>query len=85
MIASWSIRSSAASRAQLIAYARVIGLDTDSFSQCYDDPATRRAHNQIVRDAASLGITYGPRVYVNGANAGTTFEGIRRRVEAALP
>lgn len=77
--------SRAASREQLIDYASDIGLDADSFTRCYDDPATRQAHNQIVRDAAAMGITYGPRVQVNGVNAGTTFEGIRRRVEAASP
>ena len=77
--------SRAASRGQLINYARDIGLDADSFTECYDDPATRQAHNKIVRDAAAIGITYGPRVHVNGVNAGTTFDGIKRRVEAATP
>ena len=78
-------RSRAGSRSQLIAYAGDIGLDVDAFTQCYDDPATRRAHNKIVRDAAAIGVTYGPRILVNGVNAGTSFEGIRRRVEAATP
>ena len=77
--------SRAASRAQLINYADDIGLDADRFAQCYDDPATRQAHNQIVRDAAAIGVTYGPRVHVNGVSAGTRFEGIRRQVEAATP
>ena len=77
--------SRAASRDQLIDYAGEIGLDTDRFTRCYDDPATRRAHNKIVRDAAAIGITYGPRIHVNGVNAGTSFDGIRRRVEAAIP
>ncbi len=78
-------RSRAASRQQLIDYAGEIGLNTDEFTQCYDDPATRQAHDKIVRDAAAIGIRYGPRVHVNGVNAGTTFEGISRRVEAATP
>jgi predicted DsbA family dithiol-disulfide isomerase len=77
--------SRAASRDHLIDYAGEIGLDTDRFTRCYDDPATRRAHNKIVRDAAAIGITYGPRIHVNGVNAGTSFDGIRRRVEAAAP
>lgn len=77
--------SRAASRQQLIDFAGEIGLDGDSFSACYDDPATRQAHNQIVRDAVAIGISYGPRVLVNGVNAGTTLEGISRRVEAADP
>ncbi len=77
--------SHAASRDQLIDYAGEIGLDTDSFERCYDDPASRQAHNQIVRDAAAIGIRYGPVVHVNGINAGTSFDGIRRRVEAATP
>ena len=78
-------RSRAASRAQLIDYAGDIGLDTNAFTRCYDDPATHETHNQNVDDARALGITYGPRVYVNGASAGTSFEAIRRAVEAAAP
>lgn len=77
--------SRAASRQQLIAYAGEIGLDADAFEACYDDPATKQAHEQIVRDAAAIGISYGPRVHVNGVNAGTTLEGISRRVDAASP
>ena len=77
--------SRAASRQQLIAYAGEIGLDTDTFEACYDDPATKQAHEQIVREARSNGISYGPRVRVNGVNAGTTFAGISRRVEGATP
>ena len=78
-------RSRAASRAQLIEYAGEIGLDSDDFTQCYDAPATRQAHNQNVSDARDIGITYGPRVHVNGTNAGTSFDAIRRAVEAAAP
>lgn len=77
--------SRAASRQDLIDYAGDIGLDTDAFTQCYDDPATRQAHNQILRDARAIGITYGPRIRVNGAAAGTSFEAIRQAVEAAIP
>ena len=77
--------SRAASREQLIVYAGIIGLDTDAFTLCYDDPATRQAHNQVVRDATAIGVRYGPRVHVNGANAGTTFDAIRRSVDAAMP
>ncbi len=77
--------SRAASRAQLIEYAGEIGLDSDDFTQCYDDPETRQTHNQNVDDARAIGITYGPRVFVNGANAGTSFDAIRRAVEAAAP
>ncbi|MYF21663.1 MAG: thioredoxin domain-containing protein [Chloroflexi bacterium] len=77
--------SRAASRAQLIEYAGEIGLDSDDFTECYDDPETRRTHDQIVNDARDIGITYGPRVHVNGASAGTSFEAIRRAVEAATP
>ena len=77
--------SRAASRQQLIDFAGEIDLDADAFASCYDDPATKQAHNQIVREARSNGISYGPRVHVNGVSAGTTFEGIRRRVENATP
>lgn len=77
--------SRASSRQQLIDYAGEIGLDAGRFERCYDDPATRQAHNQIVRDAADINVTYGPRIHVNGLNAGVTFDGIRRRVEAATP
>lgn len=75
--------SRAASRDQLIDYAGEIGLDTDSFERCYDDPATHEAHDKIVRDAAANNIRYGPVVHVNGVNAGTTFQSIRTKVEAA--
>jgi len=78
-------RSSAASRSQLIDYAGDIGLDADAFAQCYDDPETRRAHNQNLRDARAIGITYGPRIRVNGAMAGTSFAAIQQAVEAATP
>ncbi len=75
--------SRAASRAQLIDYAGEIGLDSDEFTQCYDDDETRQTHKKIVDDASAEGVRYGPRVHVNGVNAGTSFEGIRRQVEAA--
>ncbi len=77
--------SRAASQQQLIDYAGDIGLDVEAFTQCYDDPATRAAHNQIVRDARAIGITYGPRIRVNGAAAGTSFAAIMQAVEAATP
>lgn len=77
--------SRAASRDQLIDYAGEIGLDADRFERCYDDPATHQAHNKIVRDAAAINIRYGPVVHVNGVSAGTYFESIRRKVEAATP
>lgn len=77
--------SRAASRQDLIDYAEDIGLDTDAFTQCYDDPATRQAHNQIVRDARAIGITYGPRIRVNGTSAGTSFAAIEQAVQAATP
>ncbi|MCY3571044.1 MAG: thioredoxin domain-containing protein [Chloroflexi bacterium] len=77
--------SRAASRAQLIDYAGDIGLDGDRFEECYDDPATRQAHNQNLRDARAIGITYGPRIRVNGAMAGTSFAAIQQAVEAATP
>ncbi len=73
----------ATSRAQLIDYAGDIGLDTDSFTKCYDDPATRQKHNDNVNAARSIGISYGPRIHVNGVNSGRSFESIRRQVEAA--
>lgn len=77
--------SRAASRGQLIEYAGEIGLDTDDFTQCYDDPATRDAHNQTVNDARAIGISYGPRIRVNGERSGTTFDAIKRAVETATP
>lgn len=77
--------SRAASRAQLIEYADDIGLDTDTFTQCLSDPATREEQNQIVRDARAIGITYGPRIRVNGVAAGTSFAAIMQAVEAATP
>jgi protein-disulfide isomerase-like protein with CxxC motif len=75
----------ASSREQLIDYADDIGMDVDAFTQCYDDPATIQVHEQIVRDAAAINVRYGPRIHVNGVNAGTSFSVIMRRVEAALP
>lgn len=77
--------SRAASRGLLIDYADDIGLDRERFEQCYDDPATRDAHEQIVNDARALGVSYGPRVHVNGVSAGTSLEAIRRAVDAATP
>ncbi len=78
-------KSSASRRDQLISYAGEIGLDADAFTQCYDDPATRQKHNNNVNAARRIGISYGPRILVNGENAGTTFAAIQRRVDAATP
>ena len=78
-------RSRAASRQQLIDYAGEIGLDTDAFTQCYDDPATRRAHDGNVNAARAIGISYGPQIRVNGERSGLTFEAIKSAVEAATP
>ena len=77
--------SRAASRAQLIDYAGDIGLDGDRFEECYDDPATRAAHNQNLLEARAIGINYGPQIRVNGASAGTSLAAIERAVEAAAP
>ena len=77
--------SRASSRSQLVEYAGEIGLDSERFGQCYDDPATRQAHDQNLRDARAIGITYGPQIRVNGASAGTSFAAIQQAVEAATP
>ena len=77
--------SRAASRSQLIAYARLIGLDGDRFGQCYDDPETRQLHNDNVNAARRIGITYGPRIRVNGTASGTSFASIRAAVERETP
>lgn len=78
-------RSSAHRREQLIDFASDIGLDTDSFTQCYDDPATRRQVAADLNAARALGITYGPRTRVNDQNGGTTFASIQRAVDRATP
>ena len=78
-------RSSAASREQLIAFAGEQGLDTDSFTTCYDDPATRALLNQSINEARAIGVRFGPAVRVNGDNAGVTLESITAAVEAATP
>ncbi|MXX48021.1 MAG: thioredoxin domain-containing protein [Chloroflexi bacterium] len=78
-------RSSAHRRAQLISFAVDINLDEDTFTQCYDDPATKRQVEEDLSAARRIGISHGPRVLVNGVNAGTRFEGIRQQVEAATP
>ena len=76
-------RSSASRREALISFATEVGLDKDSFTLCYDDPATRQQVSDDLNAARALGITYGPRVRVNGVNAGTSFQGIKREVDAA--
>ena len=78
-------QSSAHRQEQLISFATEIGLDTDSFTQCYSDPATQQQVNDDLNAARAIGITHGPKVRVNGVNAGTNFESIRQRVEAATP
>ncbi len=78
-------RSSAHRRDQLVSFATDIELDTDEFTQCYDDPATRQQVSDDLNAARRIGISYGPRVLVNGVNAGTTFAGIQRRVDSASP
>ena len=78
-------RSSAHRREQLISVAADIGLDEDTFTQCYDDPATKQQLDDDLDAARAIGISYGPRVRVNGVNAGVKIEGIRRQVEAATP
>lgn len=78
-------RSSAHRRDQLISFATEIGLDTDDFTQCYDDPATKQEVGEDLTRARDIGITYGPLAVVNGERAGRDFAGIQRRVEAATP
>ena len=78
-------RSSAHRRSQLISFAADIGLDADRFTQCYEDPATRRQLNDDLNAARALGITHGPRTRVDGQNSGTTFTSIQRAVENATP
>ena len=77
--------SSAHRREQLIGFAADIGLDESRFTQCYDDPATEQLVQDDLRAARRIGISYGPRVRVNGVNAGVNIEGIRQQVEAATP
>ncbi len=78
-------RSSAASRTQLIAFAGQQGLDTDTFAQCYDDPATQDAIDARTNAARALGVRFGPAVFVNGERSGITLAAIKRDVEAATP
>ena len=78
-------RSRAHRRDQLISFATDIGLDTDRFTQCYDDPETLRKVRADLNAARSLGITHGPRTRVNGVNGGTTLASIERAVKAAAP
>ena len=77
--------SNAHRRAELISFATEIGLDTDSFTQCYDDPATRQQVSDDLNAARAIGIGHGPRVLVNGDNAGISFSGIVNAVEDATP
>lgn len=77
--------SSASRREQLISFAVDIELDEDRFTQCYDDPATEQLVQDDLRAARRIGISYGPRVRVNGENAGPNFISIQMNVEAATP
>lgn len=76
-------RSSAHRREQLISFAADIGLDEDTFTRCYDDPATKQQVQDDLDAARALGITYGPRTRVNGQSGGITFDAIRSAVERA--
>ncbi len=78
-------RSSAHRREQLISFATDIGLDSDQFTQCYNDPATRRQLNDELNAARALGISHGPRTRVDDQSGGTTFTSIQRAVERAIP
>lgn len=78
-------RSSAHRRAQLISFAVDINLDEDTFTQCYDDPDTELLVQDDLTAARRIGISYGPRIRVNGVDAGRTLESIQRQVEAATP
>lgn len=77
--------SSAHRREQLISFAADIGLDEDRFTQCYDDPATQQQVSDDLNAARRIGISYGPRVLVNGESAGTNFAAIQTKVEAVTP
>lgn len=77
--------SSAHRREQLIDFAADIGLDEGRFTQCYDDPATQQQVSDDLNAARRIGISYGPRVRVNGERTGLTFAVIRAAVEAATP
>ena len=78
-------RSSAHRREQLIDFAGDIGLDSEVFAQCYDDPATRQQINDDLNAARAIGIRFGPQVRVNGERAGPNFAAIETAVEAATP
>lgn len=78
-------RSRAHQRDQLISFATSIGLDTDSFTQCYDDPATLQGVQDDLNAARALGITHGPKTRVNGVSGGITLTSITKAVEAASP
>ncbi|MYG90548.1 MAG: thioredoxin domain-containing protein [Chloroflexi bacterium] len=77
--------SSASRREQLISFAADIELDENRFTQCYDNPATEQLVEDDLTAARRIGISYGPRISVNGVNAGRTLESIGAKVEAATP
>jgi len=77
--------SSAHRREQLIGFAADIGLDEGRFTQCYDDPNTQQQVSDDLDDARRIGISYGPRVLVNGERTGHNLAAIRASVEAATP
>ncbi len=78
-------RSSARRREQLISFAADINLDEESFTQCYDDPATKQQVRDDLNAARNLGIGHGPRVFINEASGPLTLPAIRQRVEAVTP
>jgi len=78
-------RSSAHRREQLIDFATDIGLDTDRFTQCYNDPATHQQVSDDLNAARAIGISYGPQVLVNGERSGTSYAAIERDVASATP
>lgn len=77
--------SRAASRDQLVDFAGGIGLDTGVFAQCFDSNEHEDAINARTQAARALGVSYGPRVFVNGERSGITLVAIKRDVEAATP
>lgn len=53
-------------RPALITYAERLGLDAEAFERCLDDPATRTRVAADVADAARVGVTSTPTLFVNG-------------------
>lgn len=70
--------------ARLKSMAASLGLDTAAFNTCYDSGATAAAVDRDMSQAAGLGVTGTPSIFVNGQQVSATYEAVKAAIDSVL-